>query len=142
MLRRRVQCIDCGFVQSHFRTTADALELPLDYRHDRNRLEGVASVSCLRSAFNLQASEIARAREIRGSDDYETCVVEARLQILKKARACAYWFRHRPGFSPKEHLYLQEQERTEKSNRLWLVAATLLGTILGGLLAILAQAVA
>jgi len=139
MFRRRVRCIDCGFVQSHFLSSADAFELPLDYRLDPTRLAGIASVSCLRRAFDLRAEEIASARQISRGDEYQGHLVDGRVETLQKPRACARWFRHRPGFTPKEHLYLEEQRTAEKWSRVWLVGATLVGTIIGVLLTIVAR---
>jgi hypothetical protein len=96
------------------------------------------AIACFRGIADLEAATSEVAGERAEGREYRV----ARCMVLDARRSCQYWFRHRPGFSAEQHLYIQEARQAEARGRLWNLASALVGAVVGGLLAILGVLIA
>lgn len=121
---------------------ADEVESPVElYPNDRDRLRfrqyrGVAQLACLRHQKFYDANDEEPLRQ----DELDRRISTGALA----GRQCPFYFAYRPGYSPRDHLLLQEHRERLREERAWggrhlLVALLIaLGGVLLGVLLVLA----
>jgi hypothetical protein len=116
MDRRRVRCVECGF-----------LALPWPTEDILNAIKPIECKLDVRSAI---------ANHVYATPQLLMCLRGVQIQIaqlgdvikqVNSQRRCTYFCKYQPGYSPDEHKNLQQEAKGQTA----VLRATILGTLVG-----------
>ena len=106
-----------SFTVPQYDRTSVVLELPFRTVDAWNKYS--SQLSCYRHA----AFELERQKDLPEETDYTEYIAD----LASKLRVCRFFFKHEPGYDPKQHLELREKMEERESARRWGLVMTLLG---------------
>jgi len=130
VLRKKVRCIDCGFLCFYERRIGGQLVLPgLEQLAPVTHHYFEVALELRQSAKSLQdlSRHLLCYRGIvsPGPEDEEV------VRKITTTRACSYFVEHIPGFDPTWHLTEHERKREQGAIRRWNLLSNLLSVLLG-----------
>ena len=133
MARKKVRCIDCGFLSllppEEFRGKTSAMGIHFYGECTKFGREAVIQ-------GRHKNPKLFACRRLQWMTDFPKKLAPSQIfNIIKQYRECLYFILYHPGYSPDEHRELQR----EKDNRRTIIIASLLGAAIGASAAILAQ---
>jgi len=134
MLKRRTKCCNCGFLGVHHRldelseSFSDAQRLSAQARLDVPKWLKTqdAMLSCYRG-LEYSLMGMTSPDTGYGISDFHKAIVEP--------RRCKFYYPYDPGYTPRQHLELQREAKTQRLLLIGMLSAALIGA----LAAILAQ---